>query len=185
MLEKQSLTTITVADITQEAGFSIGAFYRRFENRDVFFDALLQAALEEAAATMQDLFEGKKDYASFADRFARTIIQRHVKYRAVYRAAALRGYNNPEERTPTKEYARTVLSRLREWSEIYLGRSLSRAETVQMSMSFQVLNGTILNALVGNPGPMRLEDPEFENELARIFRDSLSHIFAKARKGSP
>lgn len=55
LLRKRRLEAITIADIAQEAGVSVGAVYRRFENRDAFipvaFDlyrARLKAFFEQA-----------------------------------------------------------------------------------------------------------------------------------------
>ncbi len=36
LLRKRRLEAVTIADIAQEAGVSVGAVYRRFENRDAF-----------------------------------------------------------------------------------------------------------------------------------------------------
>ena len=46
MLELTDLQEISIAELTREAGYSVGAFYSRFRSKDEFFDALIAKHLE-------------------------------------------------------------------------------------------------------------------------------------------
>lgn len=49
-------------------------------------------------------------------------------------------------------------------------RALTREETLSVRFAFQVLLGTLNNAVVNQPGPLELADAEFQRQLERAFR---------------
>ncbi len=49
-------------------------------------------------------------------------------------------------------------------------RTLTVPEDLTVRFAFQVLYGTLNNALVNQPGPLDIEDPAFLVQLERAFR---------------
>ena len=41
LLEQREFDEISIADLAQKAGYSVGAFYARFKSKDELFDAML------------------------------------------------------------------------------------------------------------------------------------------------
>ena len=44
-------------------------------------------------------------------------------------------------------------------------------------MSFQILFGAVINALLGRPGPYMIEDKEFIDEVTRVFSNNIRSAF--------
>src|SRR5688572_1018065 len=42
LLEHKELDEISIAELSQKAGYSVGAFYARFRSKDELFDAMVQ-----------------------------------------------------------------------------------------------------------------------------------------------
>jgi hypothetical protein len=57
-----------------------------------------------------------------------------------------------------------------DWLGKRRGRSLTKTEETSVRFAFQVLYGTLNNALVNQPGPLDIEDPAFPTHLERAFR---------------
>ena len=52
-----NLDDLSINDIVERAGTSIGAFYRRFDNKDAFFDVLQDAAMEAGLEHVREAVE--------------------------------------------------------------------------------------------------------------------------------
>jgi len=52
LLEKKDLEKISVAELSREAGYSVGAFYARFHSKDEFFEALVHEHLRNRTETL-------------------------------------------------------------------------------------------------------------------------------------
>src|SRR4249920_1960197 len=56
LVAKRDFDQMSVADIAEAAGCSVGAFYQRFRDKDAFFGALIAHYVGEARATTTRLF---------------------------------------------------------------------------------------------------------------------------------
>jgi hypothetical protein len=56
------------------------------------------------------------------------------------------------------------------WRAARLGRALTADEITATRFAFQVLYGTLNNAVVNQPGPLNLADSDFVVQLERAFR---------------
>ena len=48
LLDTHDLSTLSVAQLTRDAGMSVGSFYSRFEDKDAWFAELLRVTGEQA-----------------------------------------------------------------------------------------------------------------------------------------
>src|SRR5690606_23753040 len=61
LLEQREFESITIAELSQAAGYSVGAFYARFKSKDEYFDALIAHHLEERTKTREPMFANLPD----------------------------------------------------------------------------------------------------------------------------
>ena len=50
LLQEKDFDEISIAELSQKAGYSVGAFYARFKSKDELFDAMIERHLEQATA---------------------------------------------------------------------------------------------------------------------------------------
>ena len=73
VIERRGIASASVEEITEEAGFSRGAFYSNFEDKDALVLALLERGTDEAAAAIDELRDRYPD----PDEYVRAI-QQHL-----------------------------------------------------------------------------------------------------------
>lgn len=167
LLKKHSWDEITINDIVAAAGSSVGAFYARFTDRDVYFESLAGEWLARAAVRREAIFarlNERTDVAAIAILDNYRMLMRHEHF---WRAALVRGASHPNFWKPFREAALSRVESVIELRSAALGRSLSPEELRHIHFAFQMANGVINNAIVNRPGPLMPGTPEFESELVR------------------
>lgn len=180
LLEKEDLETITVADITRKAGYSVGAFYTRFHSKDEFFEALVLHHLETRTQELMTLFETLP-----IERLARDYVVNLVNYywprRRFWRAVLHRCMRDPDFWEPIRQrwhvHSGYFIKRLVE----EIGRPLSDQEERRIYFAFQVSLGTVNSMLIYRTGPVAIGQQSFVEELSRVF-EGTSDIHALLRE---
>lgn len=167
LLARHPWDNVTINDIVKTAGVSVGSFYTRFADKDVYFETLASEWVvrrgAQRIANLQHVGKGE-DYLAQAilDTYRTTLDNQHF-----WRAALVRGAAHPAFWKPFRELGLRVMARVLELRETELGRSLSEEETRHIRFAFQMANGLINNSIVNRPGPILPGSPEFEIELVR------------------
>jgi AcrR family transcriptional regulator len=168
LVESRDFEALPIADIAREAGCSVGAFYFRFADKDAFFRALIAARLAEARRAIVDLLDGTAEdplqvlvdavVTTFRRRpgFLRAVLRKSIADPAVWEPMRLHGHF----------VADSYLARLTRDT----GQEPSAATQRRIRFAFQIMNGTLINALVNAPGPLLLDDPGISDELLRAMR---------------
>lgn len=158
-----------MAQIAEAAECSVGAFYQRFEDKEAFFAALVVDMTEEVRAGLMEIYRDNS-----GDRLIEALVENGVKnFRrraGLLRAAARKGMEAGAAWQPIRDHgyfaADLFLERLAKES----GRPPSASKALRVRFAFQVLHGTLINTLINDPGPVKLNDALFVNELTRAFR---------------
>jgi AcrR family transcriptional regulator len=169
LLKKREFDSITVADLSQSAGYSVGAFYSRFRSKDEFFDALVAHHLINRNARLEHLYSTLQN-----DDLIDELIKDMVHYlwinRNFWRAALVRGMRDPEFWAPIRQsghdLANKVVARLSEQAN----RPLTELEETNVRFAFQITLGTINNTIINRPGPIFMNQRLFVEKLTRAFR---------------
>lgn len=169
LLEDSEFESITIAALAQEAGYSVGAFYARFESKDEFFEAMVAHHLRDR------LNSNKQLLATVApDRLPEALIEDLVKYywrrRQFWRAALLRSTNDPEFWAPINEAAQTFLGILTGRIQSDLGRPLTESEGANVRFAIHLVLGVVNNRIVNRPRPSLIGESTFVANLTRAFR---------------
>ncbi len=169
LLKTREYDSITVAELSKAADYSVGAFYTRFQSKDEFFDALVIHHFKTRDAHLDRLFS-----TSHNDDFADVLIKDIVNYFRInqkfWRAALKRSMRDPDFWSPIKRsghnIATSFIVKLNELSN----RPLTDLEETNVRFAFQIVFGIINNTIINEPGPISLKQKLFVEKLIRAFR---------------
>ncbi|MCY1327819.1 Bacterial regulatory protein, tetR family [compost metagenome] len=172
LLCQRGLDSVTIQEVCAAACVTTGAFYGRFDSKEAFFRALQAMSEQDSHLSMQARLATLKEEGSWTLETGvhallaelRRIVLRN---QGVLRATLLEAHGTAwprfkEGRHEFIEEAMPVLVRLHGEGEPAL---LER----RIRIAFQFAFGSIINAMLNNPGPLRLASREFDDELARAF----------------
>lgn len=169
MLEHKEFDEISVAELAQRAGYSVGAFYARFRSKDELFDAMVLRHVENRRDVRRRQFETANDSALLHELLDETV-HYYWSRRRFWRAALIRSIREPEFWAPMRrlshEFADALLARLRARA----GRALAAREEANVRFAVQLAFGLINNTILNRPGPFFLEQELFVENLVRAFK---------------
>jgi AcrR family transcriptional regulator len=169
MLESRDFESLSIAELARSAGYSVGAFYARFNSKDEFFDALVARHLEQRDQSRERLFARTADDV-LVDQVVRDIVSYYSKHRGFWRAALIRSSRDPAFWDPMRKQGHVFASALIDRIERQLERRLTKSELANVQFAFQVLLGTINNSIMNRPGPVFMGQRSFVTSLVRTFR---------------
>ena len=117
LLEEREFDDISIADLAQKAGYSVGAFYARFKSKNELFDALVTRHIEQRTTTRERQFATAPD-----DTLVREVVQGLVDYfwgrRRFWRAALFRSIRDPDFWKPLRKLSHEARGLLRREDEL-------------------------------------------------------------------
>jgi len=168
ILRNQSWESVSITAIAKKARRSVGVFYQRFGSKDDFLTVLLNRWLETSYSSL-NAWPPAQNATELIHWYLRDAFDRIRANRYLWRAALQRSWDNPAFWEPFREmgtYRRDVLGqRLGDLR----GRALSDDEQYRLGAAVQVFNSVLNNALLNDPGPLRVDQPEFLPTLETIF----------------
>jgi AcrR family transcriptional regulator len=169
LLREKEFDQISIAELAQKAGYSVGAFYARFHSKDELFDAMVQQHVQNRRKVRQRQFEGTNDAGLLHELLDETV-RYYWGRRRFWRACLIRSIREPAFWTPMRklshEFADALLGRLRDRA----GRALTSAEDANVRFAVQLAFGLINNTILNRPGPFFLEQDLFIENLVRAFK---------------
>jgi AcrR family transcriptional regulator len=169
LLLEREFDEISVAEIAQQAGYSVGAFYARFRSKDELFDAMVQQHVQNRRKVRERQFGTVKDATLLHELLGETV---HYYWgrRRFWRAALIRSIREPEIWEPMRklsyEFADSLLARI----AARAGRALTKSEEANVRFAVQLAFGLINNTILNRPGPFFLEQDRFIENLVRAFK---------------
>jgi len=169
MCEIKDFDDLSVAEIAAAAGCSVGSFYSRFADKDGFFRALVDDAAERDKAQNPPLpNDPKQPIDAILAEVVATTLAGYRKRRGLIRATIRRSMAEPALWEPSKKRGQENANRL--VARLTLAFPDDRQLERRIRFAFQVLYGTLNNAVLIAPGPLQLDDDALERELLRAFR---------------
>jgi AcrR family transcriptional regulator len=169
LLEHKDFDEISIAELAQKAGYSVGAFYARFRSKDELFDAMVLQHLRDRRRVRERQFATTDD-ASLIHELLEETVHYYWGRRRFWRAALIRSIRDPDFwapiRTLSHEFADSIVERFRR----RVGRRLSDAEQANVRFAVQLAFGLINNTILNRPGPFFLEQERFVGNLVRAFK---------------
>jgi AcrR family transcriptional regulator len=169
LLQQRELEAITIADLTRAAGYSVGAFYARFRSKDEFFDAMIVEHIALRTKARSKILAAAPDHELVHALIEETVTY-YWKRRRFWRAALMRSIRDPGFWEPLRrlglEFGDLLVARIHERAQ----RPLTQEEDANIRFAFQLLLGTINNAIINRPGPVFIGQAQFVANMARAFR---------------
>lgn len=177
MLRTRSLSELSIEALCNKVGATVGAFYSRFDSKEAYFNALIElAALDGDRGLLlmaeRDLFKGV-DLAGLCGILVSGITAWIRNHEGVLRAALQHGGTRPDRWTPFKRRARAMTERATPLLLAAMGKGREAAKKRSIAFGFQVVFGTLVNAILNDPGPVSLRDGEMEARLGLCLLQTL------------
>jgi AcrR family transcriptional regulator len=169
MLRTHSLAELSVEALCREVGATVGAFYSRFESKDAYFNVLIELAARDGARALSRVPSGTSlkdaDLARLCTAIAQGVTSWMRDHEGVLRAALQHRGTRPDKWTPFKRLARGVTARATPLLLSAMGSGGKAAKAKAIAFGFQVMFGTLVNAILNDPGPVSIKDGEMETRL--------------------
>ena len=169
MLRTHSLTELSIEALCREVGATVGAFYSRFESKEAYFNALMALAARDGERRVSAMIGGAPDDADLAARCRQLVggvIGWMRAHEGVLRAALQHDEVRPDTWTPFKALARANTERAIPLLLPAMGKGRRAAKSRAIAFGFQVVLGTLVNAILNDPGPLSLHDAELKARLS-------------------
>ncbi|RXH23982.1 MULTISPECIES: TetR/AcrR family transcriptional regulator [Bradyrhizobium] len=168
MLRTRSLAELSIEALCAEVGATVGAFYSRFESKETYFNALMALAARDGEQRLNEIRRPSPDVG--LDQLCHTIVSGIIawirKHEGVLRAALQHDDTRPDKWTPFKALARATTERATPLLLPAMGKGRKAAKTRAIAFGFQIVLGTLVNAILNDPGPLSLSSKEMETRLA-------------------
>jgi AcrR family transcriptional regulator len=169
MLRTHTLAELSIEALCREVGATVGAFYSRFESKEAYFNVLIELAARDGGRGLSKI-PGTKfrdaDLAALCLTLVRGITGWMREHEGVLRAALQHGETKrPGTWRPFKRLAGGATLRATPLLLSAMGPGRKPAKTQAIAFGFQVVFGTLVNAILNDPGPLSLKDPEMETRL--------------------
>jgi len=177
LLQAQDLGTLSVAQLTRDAGMAVGSFYSRFEDKDAWFAELLRVTGDEVLRDTQALLAGVRwQRASDARKVAmivRHVVVIHRLHRGIFRAAHHDSARSSLYWPQLQAYGRRIGDEVWRALAAHMHGVPPAQRRLRVGIALQMVFGTLVNAVLHDPGPIGLNDPRMERELTRVFLHSI------------
>ena len=169
LLQQREFDEISIAELAQKAGYSVGAFYARFRSKDELFDALLAQHLQDRVTARTRIFKNATDETLVAELMA-DLVKYYWTRRRFWRAALIRSMKDPAFWEPVRRQGLEFGDWLIERIGARAARALTEPEQANVRFALQLALGTINNTIINRPGPIFMEQVLFVEQLTRAFR---------------
>ncbi|WP_432695004.1 TetR/AcrR family transcriptional regulator [Marinobacterium sp. YM272] len=181
LLNETTLDKLSVNDIAQAAGSSVGGFYSRFKNKEAFYLCLRDEQVKRGAAFVDDnLPEELLQQGEMSEVIAAVVDTYRAIFtssgRGVLRTTFMKLHEDPDMWEPMRASGRHASDYL----SSHLGPRLGPDGPQRARFAVQVLMSVLVNDLVNPNHPFKVDQPEFRNYLI----DLLTPFLASDNPGS-
>jgi len=173
MLRTRSLAELSIEALCAKVGATVGAFYSRFESKEAYFNALVGLAARDGNAMLSRMAQNEQLKDTSLSNLCRLLVSAIVgwmrDHEGVLRAALQHDDTRPDRWGTFKGLARASVAHATPPLLCVMGRGREAAKTRGIAVSFQVVLGTLVNAILNNPGPLSIHDGELEERLANCL----------------
>jgi AcrR family transcriptional regulator len=173
MLRTHSLAELSIEALCRQVGATVGTFYSRFESKEAYFNALMALAARDGESRLSRMREDNRladaNLAELSRRLVRGTIGWMRNHDGVLRAALQHDDTRPDRWSTFKELARANVANATPILLGAMGRGRKAAKTRTIGFGFQIVLGTLVNAILNDPGPLSIHDGELEERLANCL----------------
>ena len=169
LLRTHSFAELSIEALCRKVGATVGAFYSRFESKEAYFNALIALTVRDGERRLSQLTASvpsrASDLSESCPPLVRGITSWIRDHEGVLRAALQHGDTRPNKWTPFKGLARAVTKAATPLLLPAMGDGARAAKTKAIGFGLQVVLGTLVNAILNDPGPVSIRDEEMATRL--------------------
>jgi len=173
LLRDRDWEAVSIAGLAGANGLSVGSFYGRFRDKESFFALLQQQVSAEWLERGRALLAAARADARPAARLVADLCAVYIglmRHDAGFVRASLKhASTHPSSWTPIKSTGEAYVNEIVPVLAPRLERLLPAEREPRIRFAMQLLYGTGLNAVLNDPGPIRLADPRLEHSLAQVM----------------
>jgi AcrR family transcriptional regulator len=173
LLDTQDLGTLSVAQLTRDAGMAVGSFYSRFSDKDAWFAELLRVTGEQVLADTAALLASARWLGASNERkvalIVRHVVDIHRTHRGIFRAAHFDSARSQLYWPQLHAFGWRLADAVHQALYTHMRRVPARQRRFRVGVALQLVYGTLVNAVLHDPGPLKLADKLIEAELTRVF----------------
>src|ERR1700704_2936777 len=170
MLRERSLDELSMEDLCKRVGVTIGAFYGRFEGKDAFFSALMSLAASKALAAVRAAVADEDNLGTGLEQACRRVVEVAVdvvrRNVGVVRAASQYESIYPERWGTIRTTGGAMVDLATPLLLARMGRGRTAVKMRSIGFAFQMMFGTLFNAVLHKPKLVSLDEPEMVDRLA-------------------
>jgi AcrR family transcriptional regulator len=178
MLRERSLDELSIEDLCKRVGVTIGAFYGRFESKDAFFTALMSLAVSRALAAVRAAVADEDNPGTDLEQACRRVVEVAVEVVrrnvGVVRASQYESIH-PERWGTVRATGSAMVDLATPLLLARMGRGRTAAKVRSIGFAFQMMFGTLCNAVLHKPKLVSLDEPEMVDRLALAMFLQLQH----------
>lgn len=173
LLGEQDLATLSVARLTRDARMSVGSFYSRFADKEAWFAELLRLSGDEVLEAAQALLASPRWTRAPVQRKVALVVQQlvavHREHRGILRAALADNARTARFGVPLHAYGERLADAVHAALAPHLVGVPPAQRRRRVGIALQLVYGMLVNAVLRDPGPIRLDDPRMARELTEVF----------------
>ena len=170
MLRGRCLAELSIEALCGEVGATVGVFYSRFESKEAYFNTLMEIAARDGECNLAQMTGNERladaGLAELCRLFVGGIIGWIRSHEGVLRAALQHDDTRPDRWNMFKGLARATTAGATPPLLRAMGRGREAAKSRGIAFGFQVVLGTLVNAILNDPGPLSLHDDEMKARLS-------------------
>ena len=171
LTEQADWEKVSVAEIAAVNGFSVGSFYTRFQNKQAYLDVLISIVALQMRKKM-DVFiaqqcAGNQSGLQKLDNFVAQTIHTFLSLKGIIRMSVVnrrKDTNGDVVVYPLTEARAYSCEQFVQLMSPYLIGSEDNSQ-LRLSFAHQMINSTLMNAILTDPGPVHLNSEVFKQEM--------------------
>lgn len=173
MLRTRTLDDLSIEDLCAAVDATVGSFYGRFASKDAYFNVLLGLAARDGQTMLAAMAQNDRlvrtDLETLCGALVGQIIGWMRRHEGVLRAALQRSGSGPARWSDFKQLAAATTNAATPLLLAAMGPSRSAARIRSIGFGFQTVFGTLVNAILNDPGPLSIHHPEMAVRLSRCL----------------
>ncbi|MXO67186.1 TetR/AcrR family transcriptional regulator [Altericroceibacterium endophyticum] len=179
LTRERDFDDISIRELSEEAGCSIGSFYHRFGSKDALFNALISTMLEKRQQGVDETF-ANTPIGDLPEAMARGALANYREHARLLRTAMRYHLAGKDTWKAITEFGHFVLQRYFKRLEAERGYPLTIEEVSRLEFVFIWLHGHLTTSLAHEYPLHNLKEANFEDETARFFVLAVEHALANS-----
>ena len=179
LLRDCAFDELSIDELCRRVGVTIGAFYGRFESKDAFFAALMALAAKRSLAAIDEAVANDDRTHAELEKVCQDVVAVITdvirRNEGVLRAAMQYKAVQPARWITVRETGNGLVERSTPLLLARMGAGRKQAKIQTIAFAFQMVFGTLLQAVLGNSKAVGLHDQEMIDRLALAMFLQLDH----------